>query len=583
MSKAMPPPSADYRSHLVSPMAKLSNTRSLRFLEEFGSPSTMPYKLPSTPPTTLMDELVSCMKVGVTEPSDQSIPYHVTSQLQRCIEKDDVAKFKTIHANLKMGAYRIFKIKNSPSTLSVACAMNATKIARFLLQEEGVDALATSLPFESCAAFFAASSNSVDCLKILIEETNTPMNVTNERGETLLHVACSSNSPQALRYLLGRSLQEAKAEKPLLSIQNVWNMTPLHTAVLHGSEKCVEELLRNFGVAAMDLASNKCAHSFTPLHIAAMCIGRKMVSQTSSSPSMNIVKLLLEHGASTLNQHNPLRVTPLHLACSAKFVPITGLLLKTSNPHSKDSMGLTPLHVAAIANDLTSCMLLMQAGALVTVLDDLGETPIHKAAALNNAEILLYLLSVDKRPYPLKGLLSHAVEATADCAVEILLQAGADVSESDVRVAQRACAEALVVGKDVSKATSVAKLLSASAKGLCKHNPNLPKSDILVGDEVCKAFDQEAAVHIMSFCDRNLFSGVDNTSKPELSGVEIVSSNSLPMKRTLDSSSDEGSVGTITSESSEDVFESACPMPVKKRLRRVTPETKNMSSTCRSL
>ena len=96
-------------------------------------------------------------------------------------------------------------------------------------------------------------------------------------------------------------------------------------------------------------------------------------------------------------QTNPAKnagVSDLIAAVKAKDgALISSLLHSGADPNGKDLNGMTPLHYASSAGDLTAAVLLVAAGANVNVKDGAGLTPLHDAALCGSREVADILLA----------------------------------------------------------------------------------------------------------------------------------------------------------------------------------------------
>lgn len=66
---------------------------------------------------------------------------------------------------------------------------------------------------------------------------------------------------------------------------------------------------------------------------------------------------------------------------------------------SSNSLGMTPLHVAAFEGDRAAIKHLIEEGANVTVRDELQKMPLHEAATRNQAAVIDLLLSYGANPF----------------------------------------------------------------------------------------------------------------------------------------------------------------------------------------
>lgn len=155
-----------------------------------------------------------------------------------------------------------------------------------------------------------------------------------------------------------------------------------------------------------------------PLHVAAL------YSQASC------VAVLLDEGASTEARASNSRVTALHMACVAGSLPCVRLL---HDSHailtSADYYGFEPLHVAAATSAEIVCFLL-DAGCHPNGVHAQAVTPLMVAAAANNIDAVRALLDagadVDALDDDGRSALHHGCAHVADAAlVALLLEKGA--------------------------------------------------------------------------------------------------------------------------------------------------------------
>lgn len=153
----------------------------------------------------------------------------------------------------------------------------------------------------------------------------------------------------------------------------------LHDAVYEGDEQKVRDLIENKGFLAK-VDELEIFFKYTPFYIAV------------KKANANIANFLLEKGAN-INAKNGADVeeTPLHYAVRLKQADFIALLLKhKADPNIRDKNGKTPLHLAAINDDLQAAESLINAGARGNIHD--GTNP--------DWHYLGYMVK-DTRKYPL--------------------------------------------------------------------------------------------------------------------------------------------------------------------------------------
>ena len=93
---------------------------------------------------------------------------------------------------------------------------------------------------------------------------------------------------------------------------------------------------------------------------------------------IDIVKLLLEHGADANAHDRFINWGPLHIAAQSGNIEIVKLLLEHgADVHDSAGNGDTPLHNAVISNKIETAMLLLEHGARVNARNIWDRTPFH--------------------------------------------------------------------------------------------------------------------------------------------------------------------------------------------------------------
>lgn len=255
----------------------------------------------------------------------------------------------------------------------------------------------------------AASSGSVEIIDELLKHGGNPEEWDSNRNCTPLHCAAAAGDVMSVKRLLkaGADVDAGLKEKTGELVK-----TPLHYAVLNNASDCVEALLLAGASPNILLV-----YTETPLHVAASLGSARCVSlllnhgadvrvqfgNTRSTPlhlaaeegSAECTRLLLEAGAQW-DAKNSRGQTAMHLAALAQSAETLDLLIKAgNNVNMEDSDGRTPLH-AAVAKALRGGELvkaLIQAGALVNKPDKYGYTPLHTAALNENSSLVILLLN----------------------------------------------------------------------------------------------------------------------------------------------------------------------------------------------
>ena len=227
--------------------------------------------------------------------------------------------------------------------------------------------------------------------------------------------------------------------------------TPLHLAALNGNAVLIEELLKR-GANVNSAANLEHGNGYTPLHAAAWG-GRK-----------EAVEVLLKHHAN-VNVTSRQEETPLRVAVAHGNVEIAKMLIAAGagwddfsaaamGNHgfldaraaagvdvvaSRDEIGRTPLHYAAICGQKDAAAWLIEHGASVdseekTYLNGHGETPLHAAVLHQRVELVVLLLKSHANPNapgsgipPLQMVDALPGDRTVRLA-RLLIERGADVN-----------------------------------------------------------------------------------------------------------------------------------------------------------
>ncbi|CAL4191847.1 unnamed protein product, partial [Meganyctiphanes norvegica] len=208
----------------------------------------------------------------------------------------------------------------------------------------------------------AAQNSNITALKVLIKAGATLDAGLHTHGETALHYAVQSASPDCVQLILdnGGSLMSTK----------LYSETPLHIAVSEGLSDITGILLR----AGADVRALRGTTKMSSLHIAAQ------------EGYYHIAHLLLKAKANP-NHENSRGQTPLHLAAKAQcFDTVQVLLNFNADPNAQDCDMKTPLHSGIFKGSRSfDCLKkLLESGADPNIADSAGYTPLH-LAALNNS------------------------------------------------------------------------------------------------------------------------------------------------------------------------------------------------------
>ena len=166
-----------------------------------------------------------------------------------------------------------------------------------------------------------------------------------------------------------RVLKEAIKEKVNLNAPSGIAGTAARRAILSGNVEALDLLIKHGG----DIQSPLCS----PVHLAAIigCFG----AQTY---------LLTKDGS----HEDPRRRHGDVIARAKKMIPY--LKKRGCSLDARDSQGRTPLHYAALADNLLAAQTLIAAGARPGIRDDTGKTPSQVAFDRHSSEVYKFLHSM---------------------------------------------------------------------------------------------------------------------------------------------------------------------------------------------
>uniref|UniRef100_A0A0K0DTX2 ANK_REP_REGION domain-containing protein n=1 Tax=Strongyloides stercoralis TaxID=6248 RepID=A0A0K0DTX2_STRER len=264
----------------------------------------------------------------------------------------------------------ILKMKDyqGRSLLMFACISDKPKIANILLKKglklEDKDIL------ERTSLHWAVKCSSVKIIKWLLQ---LPINenlilLKDIQGVTPLHIASTKPSAKILRLLLSVLTKNEDLFSKILDSQN---RIPLHYAASSGSIECVEEFMDeslNLPVSFRDIYGN------TPLMLAC-----------GNNYASDVIRCLSNKKSVSVTSRNGYGMSPLHIAVLANNINGVKIFLHECKISTEiyDDDARTPLHYAAQNGRVEIVELLLEAGARYNAVDAYGATPAHYAAEIS--------------------------------------------------------------------------------------------------------------------------------------------------------------------------------------------------------
>ena len=255
------------------------------------------------------------------------------------------------------------------------------------------------------AIYSASATNSIECLKVLIER-GANVNCRDNDGQTPLHGAAQNGHLESVSILLDnkcdftiqnndgytalfRAYSEGHLEVMIkildkgadINTKHSYGLTVLHKACFDGRLKCVKMLLSR----GADINS-KNKNGFTPLHFAA----------NANADNTECIKILLDSGADIDSMNNE-ENTPLHLAVergTRKTVHKTVRLLLDNGAKSniQNKYGDTSIHGAAATGIIELVEMLLDIGTNINIKNNKGFTALHRASFNSYYHCVRFLL-----------------------------------------------------------------------------------------------------------------------------------------------------------------------------------------------
>ena len=267
-----------------------------------------------------------------------------------------------------------YKVGNctGDNALHFACETDDHKLLQLLLKYSS-NSITVTNDFGDTPLHISARNGSVDVLKFLIANYNGPLDcLLNQEGNSVLHLACERGSLKSVQLLV---------ESCSVTLKNDSGNTPIHIACRNRSDVLVRCLLKK---CSGNLDHHRNNNNDTILHLAAE-VG-----------DLHTIKCLLKHCST--NCQNSDGDTPIHIACRSNNQPVVECLLKKNNSTDliENIESQTYLHAACNKNaQLSVVKTLFKKGyrTLGNCPDKKGDIPLHYACRYGHIKIIEYLMT----------------------------------------------------------------------------------------------------------------------------------------------------------------------------------------------
>jgi ankyrin repeat protein len=283
------------------------------------------------------------------------------------------------------------------------------KLARIaLLQKNELTVKPADAYFQGNALMLASGNGHVVIVKMLLAHGCIPVDQTNDKGWSALHIAAFRNKPGMVAYLLTAGANVNLADR--------MQVTALMVASLRGFVDIVKTLLAQKGIAVDQVD----ADGMSALHMAAFhnklevmsCLlgagangnlanGKKIsvLMNASSRGHVNVVKMLLAQKGVAVDQLDANSLSALHWAVvNNKPDAVACLLGAGANVNLVNGEQVSVLMKASSKGHVDIVkMLLAHGGIVVDQFDAKGQNALHLAANFNRPEVAACLLEAGAR------------------------------------------------------------------------------------------------------------------------------------------------------------------------------------------
>ena len=249
----------------------------------------------------------------------------------------------------------------------------------------------------------AILKSNLEELKTFISQDPNIVSQTRGDGNNLLHIAATRPNIEIIQYLLDQGIS--------IDATNNAGRTALHIAAQLNNLPVADTLVRanaqvrikdNFGYSALWMANTKGFPRMLQLLVRAQqqqpvsfeTPNNNLNAKLKGTGPPNIFNIYTRFSEKTIQQ-GPILDTPWHKALfTLDYKEVEDLILLGLDPNTKDNKGLSPIHIAALYNNVLALEYLLALPSInLKTVDNFGSTPLHTAAGKATPEILKVLMT----------------------------------------------------------------------------------------------------------------------------------------------------------------------------------------------
>jgi len=300
------------------------------------------------------------------------------------MEKTNLSLVKSIHTYAMVGDVKNLQIlinaganinaldENGYAPLHLAAQEGHLEVIR-TLAKAGADTEIRDQQNNATPLHFAALEYNINAMRELIN-AGADVNVKVDHS-SLIHFAADFGSSEVLQEII-----QAGAD---INILDKNGNTPLHIAARRGYSHIIPLLVK----AGANVNSIDSQNSATPFYY------------TIAKGDIKSVQALIKAGVDVHSESLKGKTTPIHLASGAGHNEILQEIIKAgANVSAVNAYGFSPLHLAAVLDDIKTIQLLINEGAKVNVTDQIDKaTPLYYAIESKkfNSAMLLIINGAD--------------------------------------------------------------------------------------------------------------------------------------------------------------------------------------------